>query len=168
MPCQCGPILAFICHARDQEEVERTIKLYLTTPHQTAGPIPYDVCLPESGLDWERVGPLFERYSIKLLGTIDEDWADSSQRAAADPPSLSRFRLDAATSSVSFTCRSTDGPVEVMGVLKILEKLLERVNRETCMAAVRGETKPGPRPVQSQRAAPSPAAADPRFAARRK
>jgi hypothetical protein len=142
--------------------------LHLTTLHETAGPIPYDVCLPESGLDWERVGPLFERYSIKLLGTIDEDWADSYQRITAETPSLSRFRLDTTTGSVSFTCRSTDGPVEVMGVLKILEALLERVNRETCMAAVRGETKQGPRPVQPRRAAPSQPAAAPRFASRGK
>jgi hypothetical protein len=142
--------------------------MYLAKLPQTAGPIPYDVCLPESGLDWERIGPLFERYSIKLLGTIDEDWTDSYQRITTETPSLSRFRLDSATGSVSFTCRSTDGPVEVMTVLKILEKHLERVNRETCMAAVRGETKQGPRPVQPQRAAASHPPAAPRFAARGK
>jgi hypothetical protein len=142
--------------------------LYLAPRHQTAGPIPYHVCLPESGLDWERIGPLFERYSIKLLGTIDEDWADSYQRITTDTPKLGRFRLDTATASVSFTCRSTDGPVEVMTVLKILEELLERVNREAGLAAVRGETKQGPRPAQPHSAAPSHSAAAPRFAARGK
>jgi hypothetical protein len=139
--------------------------LYLGTLHQTAGPIPYDVCLPESGLDWVRIGPLFERYSIKLLGTIDEHWADSYQRVAASTPSLRRFRLDITNGSVSFTCRSTDGPVEVMTVLKILGGLLEQINREACLAAVRGEMKQGPPPPEPHRAAPSHSAAAPRFAA---
>ncbi len=134
--------------------------------HQTAGPIPYDVCLPEAGLDWERVGPLFERYSIKLLGSIDAHWADAYQRVAAVTPSLSRFRIDTATDSISFTCRSTDGPVEVMNVLKILGDLLERVNREACLAAVRGEMRPTPRPAPSSRAAEPLSAAAPRFASK--
>ena len=121
--------------------------MYVGTLHETAGPIPYDVCLPEAGLDWERVGPLFERYSIKLLGSIDQHWVDSYQRVAASTPSLSRFRLETANASISFTCRSTDGPVEVMTVLKILEELLARVNREACLAAVRSETRPGPWPA---------------------
>jgi hypothetical protein len=116
--------------------------MYIQTLQEPAGPIPYDVSLPESGLDWQRVGPLFERYSIKLVGTVDENWADAYQRIAAAMPSLSRFRLDAASGSISFTCRTTDGPVEVMTVLKILEGFLERVNRETCVAAARMEAAP--------------------------
>jgi hypothetical protein len=139
-----GPILAFNCQTKDRKTLEAT-NLYVGTLHQTAGPIPYDVCLPEAGLDWERVGPLIERYSIKLLGSVDEHWADSYQRVAASTPSLSRFHLDTATASVSFTCRATDGPVEVMTVLKILEEQLARVNREACLAAVRSETRQGPR-----------------------
>jgi hypothetical protein len=142
--------------------------LYLASNHETAGPIPYDVCLPESGLDWERIGPLFDRYSIKLLGTIDEDWTEIYQRITTEKPTLSRFRLNTDTGSVSFTCRATDGPVEVMTVLKILEKLLDQVNRETCMAAVRGKTNQEPRPVAPQRAAASHPSAAPRFAARGK
>lgn len=115
--------------------------------HQPAGPGPYDVTLPESGLDWERVGPLFERYSIKLLGTIDGRWTESYQRLAATTPSLSRFRLDPASHAISFTCRSTDGPVEVMNVLKILEDMLERVNQDACVPATGLASRPGPRPA---------------------
>jgi hypothetical protein len=111
--------------------------MYIQTLQQPAGPTPYDVSLPESGLDWQRVGPLFERYSIRLVGTIDETWADAFQITAAATPSLSRFRLDAVNGAISFTCRSSDGPVEVMSVLKILEDFLERVNREACMIAAR-------------------------------
>lgn len=123
--------------------------MYIQTFQEPAGPIPYDVSLPESGLDWQRVGPLFERYSIKLVGTVDENWADAYQRIAATTPSLSRFRLDAAGGSISFTCRTTDGPVEVMTVLKILESCLERVNREACLAAARMEAVPPRRPASS-------------------
>ena len=123
--------------------------MYIQTLQEPAGPIPYDVSLPESGLDWQRVGPLFERYSIKLVGTVDENWADAYQRIAATTPSLSRFRLDAASGSISFTCRTTDGPVEVMTVLKILEGFLERVNREACMAAARMEAAPPRRSASS-------------------
>ena len=142
--------------------------MYLGTLHQAAGPVPYHVCLPESGLDWKRIGPLFERYSINLLGTIDEHWADSYRRVAACTPSLSRFCLDTATGSVSFTCRSTDGPVEVMTVLRILEEMLERVNREACLAAVRGEMNPEPEPVEPHRAAPPRRSGFLRLAARGK
>jgi len=123
--------------------------MYIQTLQEPAGPIPYDVSLPESGLDWQRVGPLFERYSIRLVGTVDENWADAYRRIAATTPSLSRFHLDTAGGSIAFTCRSSDGPVEVMTVLKILEGFLERVNREACMAAARMEAPPPPRSASS-------------------
>jgi hypothetical protein len=116
--------------------------MYIQTLQQPAGPIPYDVSLPESGLDWQKVGPLFERYSIRLVGTVDDHWAEAYQNIAAATPSLSRFRLDAASGAIAFTCRTTDGPVEVMTVLKILEGFLERVNREACLAAARMESAP--------------------------
>jgi len=116
--------------------------MYIQTLQELVGPIRYEVSLPESGLDWQRVGPLFDRYSIKLVGRIDESWADAYQSIAAATPSLSRFRLDLASRSISFTCRTTDGPVEVMTVLKILEGFLEQVNREACMADARTEAAP--------------------------
>ena len=123
--------------------------MYIQTLQQPAGPIPYDVCLPESGLDWQRVGPLFERYSIRLVGTVDEHWAEAYQNIAAATPSLSRFRLDAASGAISFTCRTTDGPVEVMTVLKILEGFLERVNQEACRSAALMELDPARRSASS-------------------
>ena len=100
-----------------------------------AGPVPYDVSIPEAGLGWEKVGPLFERYSVTLVGRIDEHWCESYQRVADAEPNLSRFRLDAFSGTVSFTCRATDGPVQVMAVLKILGQMIERVNREASFAA---------------------------------
>ena len=101
--------------------------------HEVAGTVAYDVRLPEAGLGWEKMGPLFERYSVALVGTVDPHWAEAYKRVVTTSPGLSRFRLNQDQPAVSFTCRSTDGPVEVMKVLKILDGLLERVNREASL-----------------------------------
>jgi hypothetical protein len=116
--------------------------LYAGKLPEAAGPVPYDVSLPEAGLGWEKVGPLFERYSVRLVGQVDPHWAGAYQRVVATAPNLSRFRLDIDHATVSFTCRATDGPVEVMAVLKILEAFLMRVNREASFAAARLPAEP--------------------------
>ncbi len=107
-------------------------QLYAATRHESAL---YDVSLPDAGLGWEKVGPLFERYSTPLVGCLDEHWVNTYQRVVESTPKLTRFRLDKFSGTVSFTCRATDGPVEVMSVLKILGEMLERVNREASFAA---------------------------------
>jgi hypothetical protein len=89
----------------------------------------YDVSVEQFGLEFEPVGPLFERYKVGLTGVIDRRWVEVYQRVAAAPV-YNRFRVDPATSSVSFTCRSTDGPAEVLSVLAKLEELVAQVNRE--------------------------------------
>ena len=106
--------------------------MYVTTCSEPAA---YDVSLPEGGLGWEKVGPLFERYSTPLDGRLDECWVEAYQRVVESAPRLTRFRLDKFAAKVSFTCRATDGPVEVMSVLKILGEMLEQVNREASFAA---------------------------------
>jgi hypothetical protein len=103
------------------------------TLREVARTVAYDVRLPEAGLGWEKMGPLFERYSVALVGTVDLHWAEAYKRVVRTDPGLGRFRLNQDQPTVSFTCRSTDGPVEVMRVLKILEGLIERVNREACL-----------------------------------
>ena len=102
---------------------------------EPAAQAPYDVTLPEAGLGWEKVGPLFERYSVRLVGRIDDNWAETYRRVAEGAPKFTRFRLDTFSGTVSFTCRATDGPVQVMGVLKILGEMLDRVNREASFSA---------------------------------
>jgi hypothetical protein len=123
--------------------------VYTATLSEAAGPLPYDVALPEAGLGWEKVGPLFERYSVNLVGRLDEHWANCYERIAETSPTFARFRLDPAAAGVSFMCRATDGPVEVMSVLRILEGFLERVNREASFAAASpaAEARPAPRPA---------------------
>jgi hypothetical protein len=90
----------------------------------------YDVSVEQAGLEWEPVGPLFERYKVGLAGVIDRRWVACYMRIAGDATAYTRFRLDPATSSVSFTCRKTDGPAQVMAVLGKLEELVALVNRE--------------------------------------
>jgi hypothetical protein len=119
----------------------------------------YDVTVDEAGLNWEQAGPLFDRYAVNLTGRIDRRWVDCYQRITVSAPAFSRFHLDPGTSSVTFTCRSSDGPVEVMAVLKRLEDLLTRVNRESSAEAdVRPTgTSVGDRPMS----APDPERARP-------
>jgi hypothetical protein len=107
--------------------------LHAGTLREVAAKVTYDVRLPEGGLGWEKMGPLFERYSVALVGTVDPHWAEAYNRVVTTSPGLSRFRLNKDQPAVSFTCRATDGPVEVMKVLKILEGLIERVNREASL-----------------------------------
>ena len=117
-------------------------KLQMSAALESGGSRTYDVCLPEAGLGWEKVGPLFERYSVTLVGDVDKHWVATYQNVAQTAPNLTRFRLDASAGTVSFTCRATDGPVQVMGVLKILGEMLDRVNREASSAFAGDNTSP--------------------------
>lgn len=105
--------------------------------------IAYNISLPEAGLSWQKMGPLFERYSVALVGSVNLRWAQAYKQIVGSVPGLSRFRLATDYGSVSFTCRSTDGPVEVMAVLKILEGMVERVNREASLAPGPDENQAG-------------------------
>jgi hypothetical protein len=119
----------------------------------------YDVTVDEAGLNWEQAGPLFDRYAVNLAGRLDRRWVDCYQRITVSAPAFSRFHLDPGASIVTFTCRSSDGPVEVMGVLKRLEDLLTRVNREsTAEADIRPSgTSVGDRPTSVPAPGKSPA-----------
>ncbi len=95
----------------------------------------YDVSLDQAGMDRHKAGPLFQRYSINLVGRVDRRWVDCYTKLAKERPNLARFRLEPAASSVSFTCRATDGPAEVMGVVKRLEEMVGLVNQAATAAA---------------------------------
>jgi len=115
----------------------------------------YDVTLDSNGMDWQQAGPLFERYQVTLVGTVDRRWVDCYGKLVKERPNLARFRLDAATTSVSFTCRSTDGPAEVMGVLKRLEEMIGLVNGAAAESA-KAELQPSN--VRAHPSAAKPAA----------
>ena len=119
-------------------------KMYAGTAQESEATPTYEVMLPEAGLGWEKDGPLFERYSVTLIGHFDEHWIKVYQSVVASSPNLTRFRFDPATGAVSFTCRATDGPVEVMGVLGILAKMIERVNRAASLGVAGSISGTGP------------------------
>ena len=106
-----------------------------------ASPTEYDVTLDQAGMNWQKAGPLFERYAVNLVGRVDRRWVDSYGQIAKERPNLARFRLEPAASQVSFTCRSTDGPAEVMGVLKRLEEMIGLVN-QAAAASAKAEAEP--------------------------
>jgi hypothetical protein len=95
----------------------------------------YDVTVESVGMSWEHAGPLFDRYSVNLIGRIDRRWAACYSSLGATEE-YARFRLDPGAGNVSFTCRSTDGPVQVMKVLKKLETLVEAVNKKASQDVV--------------------------------
>jgi|RhiMethySRZTD1v2_1073278.scaffolds.fasta_scaffold547831_3 hypothetical protein len=127
----------------------------------------YDVTLDQSEMNFEKAGPLFSRYVLKLIGPVDRRWVDCYGQILKERPNLARFRLEPATSSVSFTCRSTDGPAEVMGVVKRLQELVAMVN-DAGNAALRAEQQPTnvrPHPSAPKSPASKPEAERPSLAA---
>jgi hypothetical protein len=110
--------------------------------------VAYDVVVDAVGINWEQAGPLFERYAVSLAGQVDRIWVDCYKRLLEGSREHARFRLDPATSEVSFTTRSTDGPIQVMSVLKKLEAFVECVNQEATRTAV----APAPRETPTEAA----------------
>jgi hypothetical protein len=102
----------------------------------------YAIAIEEVALDWESLGPQFDRYSVRLTGTLDRLWVDCFKQATDEDRALARFELDPWARSVTFTCRTGDGPEEVMEVLGRLQRLVDTVNREASLAASRPSHAP--------------------------
>jgi hypothetical protein len=68
------------------------------------------------------------RYSVALTGPLDEVWAEVYRIQQADSTAFRRLHLDAATRTISFTCRAIDGPTQVFDILERLDALIKRVN----------------------------------------
>ena len=111
----------------------------------------YDVTVDEAGLGFEPAGPLFERYSVGLTGRLDRRWAECYRKITADSSAYSGFRLEPAIPNVSFVCRSSDGPVAVMTLMKKLQELVERTNKSATVAASLEVKPPEPEPAPVQR-----------------
>ncbi len=97
----------------------------------------YEVAVETSELKWEQLGPLFARYTVRLTGRVDVRWSDQYRRVTADSPSFCRYHLDPKSGTISFTCRATDGPKEVLLVVKRLVSLVDSVNERACLAGSR-------------------------------
>ena len=127
----------------------------------------YDVTLDQSEMNFEKAGPLFSRYVLALIGPVDRRWVDCYGQIVKERPNLARFRLEPAAASVSFTCRSTDGPAEVMGVVKRLQEFVAMVN-DASNAALRQEMQPSnvrPHPAAPKAPVSKPEAERPSLAA---
>ncbi len=68
------------------------------------------------------------RYSVSLIGPLDEVWAEAYRMQQADSTAFRRLRLDSAARTVSFTCRAAEGPTQVFDILERLDALIKRVN----------------------------------------
>jgi len=86
--------------------------------------------LDHTTLKAESVGNDNTSYRISLAGPVGEHWAQTYRTIQADSTAYRRFRLDVPGGSVSFSCRTIEGPAEVMEVLERLETLLATVNRD--------------------------------------
>ena len=115
----------------------------------------YDVTVDEAGLGFEPAGPLFERYTVGLTGRLDRRWVHCYKRITTEASSLSGFRLEPAIPNVSFVCRTSDGPVAVMTLMKKLQELVDRTNKAATVSASLAirtdepETAESPRPAIS-------------------
>lgn len=69
------------------------------------------------------------RYTIGLKGSVDDRWAEAFRLTQAESPMFLRFRLDRASASIGFSCRTVDGAVQVFDLLERLEALLKAVNQ---------------------------------------
>ena len=88
------------------------------------------VGLDHSSLRGEAVGAGSTRYRMRLTGRVAGRWAEAWQKLQAEETGTRRFQLDVETATVTFSCRTLDGPAEVMDSLVRLETLVGRVSRK--------------------------------------
>ncbi|HEY3203661.1 MAG TPA: hypothetical protein VGL03_08370 [Thermoanaerobaculia bacterium] len=70
------------------------------------------------------------RYTIALVGPVDERWTEAYRIVQAESTGYRRFHLDPSKRAISFSCRIVDGPAQVFEVLERLEALLGLVNQQ--------------------------------------
>ena len=68
------------------------------------------------------------QYTVGLSGPVDARWVERFRAFQAESTGFRRFRLDASSATVSFSCRTVEGPTQVIEVLERLDALLELVN----------------------------------------
>jgi hypothetical protein len=75
-------------------------------------------------------------YSVTLRGQLDSSWVDAFRQFRIDADSFVRFSLEPTTQSVSFRCRSTDDPNEILrALLETLDSLVDLTNRVASASA---------------------------------
>ena len=97
-----------------------------------------EVRVDPSTLRAEVAGGDSTRYRVGLTRSVDERWARTYVAVQSDSTAFRRFRLELASSSISFSCRTPDGPALVMETLERLDELLDLVNRQAEREGVPG------------------------------
>lgn len=95
----------------------------------------YDVAVDRPSLKAAVLGGGETGYTVELKGLIDARWIESYRRLRTESPSFYRFYLDDRNASVLFACRARDIQADILTVLKILDSLVEQVNRHASSAS---------------------------------
>ncbi len=94
---------------------------------------PYAVAVDHGSLNGEVQGASRTRYSVALIGSVDERWERSYRMIQMEETGFFRFRLEPASKTVSFTVRAGDGPEQVISILERLDTFVEMVNRSASL-----------------------------------
>jgi hypothetical protein len=70
------------------------------------------------------------QYRVHLTGDLSDRWCAAFRMGQRGAATLSRFHLDEATSSVTFSLKRNQGPADVIDMLDQLAEFVERVNHE--------------------------------------
>jgi hypothetical protein len=87
------------------------------------------VAVDPASLRAQAAGEGARRYEVTLGGDPDARWVEAYRRVIAESTAFRRFRLDPESCTISFSCRTIDGPADVMEVLERLEALVHLVNQ---------------------------------------
>src|SRR5262245_24162919 len=94
-------------------------------------------------------GASHTHYSIALHGGVDERWTQAFRAVCAQSTANRVFVLNPRSGTISFSCRTLEGPAHVFEMLERLESLLAIVDRRLALAPIpRGSITP-PAPAAS-------------------
>src|SRR5262245_46850017 len=83
-------------------------------------------------------GASHTHYSIALHGGSGERWAAAFRAVCAESTAHRSFQLNPRSGTVSFSCRTLEGPAQVFEMLERLESLLSQADRRVAAASVPG------------------------------
>ncbi len=94
-------------------------------------------------------GASHTHYSVALTGDVEERWTSAFRAVCAQSGANRIFVLNPRSATVSFSCRTLEGPALVFEMLDRLEKLLAAVDRRVA-------TAPSPRTGTTASTPPQP------------
>ncbi len=70
------------------------------------------------------------RFTVGLAGRLDDRWIEAYRIVQGESTAYRRFRLDPSSQTISFSCRTVDGAVQVFETLDQLEAFLNVINQQ--------------------------------------